>query len=230
MDLPAGALACAQAARIYWSGQDLIDAVAIAGAESGWNNAASGDAPAELLAAGLIDEATYLALLPYTCPTGDSHGDTSYGGWQINLSNVAVLPYRNPCSNATWLTASWSHGAQAAHALWLRDGFRPWTTYGGPRYEELLPVAEAAVRAVAQGATPPPTPPQPTHLPPSPPVIGAAGPPPPPPPTSPVWALGGTAALATAGVLLFHAHRYSVRTVLGSRRGGTRHGAPYPRG
>ena len=211
MVIPAGALTCAQAARIYWSGTPLVEAVAIAGAESGWNNAASGDSPAELLAAGLIDETTYLELLAYTCPEQDPHGDTSYGAWQVNLSNVDILPYRSPCANAAWLTAAWSHGAQAAHALWLRYGFRPWTTYGGQRYEELLPVAEAAGQAVSEGQTPPRTTPEPIHLPPAPLVIGALSPPPAPPAPSSAWIVAGGAALVGAGLWLARTRHGQVR-------------------
>lgn len=205
--IPAGALACAKSAQIYWSGKALTEAVAVAGAESTWNNAASADSPAALLAHGYITQVTYQELLPYTCPADDPNGDTSYGGWQINLSNIGILPYKGNCKNAAWLMASWSHGAQMAHALWLNSGFSPWTTYGGAAYNSALPIAAAAIAAIQAGTPAPTPPPTPVTLPPSPPVIGAAGlPPPAPTPTSPLGAVAGTAGLL-AGLGLLVASR-----------------------
>ncbi len=133
-----------------WSPTDAVTAVAISGAESSWTLTAAGDRPNE------FDPVVYAELLPWTCPPYTSNAPTSIGPWQVNLSNRGVLPYTNNCANMQWLMASWSNSAQAAHALWQRDGFQPWATYTDGRYRNFLAQAQAAVNAALAVSPPPP--------------------------------------------------------------------------
>ena len=133
-----------------WPASAVVTAVAIAGSESDWTLSAVGDRPDQ------FDPAVRAELLPWTCPPNTPTAPTSIGPWQVNLSNYAILPYHTNCQNQSWLLASWANNAKAAHALWLRDGFGPWTSYVDGRYRAYLPQAQVAVTAALASAPSPP--------------------------------------------------------------------------
>jgi hypothetical protein len=89
---PAGAgatVAALAAARAGWTGQDLLIAVAIAGAESTWNPDAM---------------------------NRNSNGSTDYGMWQINSVHVQVLAsgdWRDPYDNALMARKVWAEAGSS---------------------------------------------------------------------------------------------------------------------
>ena len=113
--------------------------VAIAGAESSWNDLAQGD-PLSIYPDGGTAEA------PYSCS-----GKTSEGLWQINMP--AHWPYlqsvansADPCIWAQWLWVP-GNNARAALAVYQSQGLGAWTTYNDGRWVAYLPQARAAWNA-----------------------------------------------------------------------------------
>jgi hypothetical protein len=108
--------------------------VAIAGAESGWDDAAQGD---------------------YGLGGPSCHGYTSWGLWQIHNVHAAYLEQvtgsSDPCVWAAWLYDPY-HNAQAALVLLDDDpqaGLSNWTTWNNGTYLQYLGQAQQAVAAVA---------------------------------------------------------------------------------
>lgn len=82
---------------------------------------------------------------PYNCG-----GYTSFGPWQVNLpANHALIQklmrVSNPCQQADWITGSYVNSAQAALAVYRRQGFGAWTTYKEGTYTAWLPAAAKAL-------------------------------------------------------------------------------------
>jgi len=150
---------CALYATLYWSRDDAITMVAIAGAESGWSNTAQGDYYTNF---PLDQQPTYLA---YSC-----NGYTSFGPWQVNTRwHHELLERRtgstDPC---VWrdLLFDPDSNANVAHEIWDAQGFAAWSTYNNGAYQNYVAQATAAVDAVLPAPPPPPP-----WFPPAPPII-----------------------------------------------------------
>jgi hypothetical protein len=138
----------AEAAIQFWSREDAVTAVAIAGAETGgrWNNDARGDP-----ASAYPDDPLYAY---YAC-----EGYTSFGPWQINTrwhydKLQAVTGSFLPCNWRDYLFDPYRN-ASIAHWLWEESGWQPWTTYRLNLHRAYLAQAQAAVDAAIG---PPPQP------------------------------------------------------------------------
>lgn len=114
--------------------------VAIAGAESGYDNRARGDVGIEP-------------------QFGTCDGYTSWGLWQIHNSHrdslIRLTGSQDPCAWAEWLYDP-DHNARMARAIYDAQGFDAWaTTWYNQRYVRFLPAARAAIDALVSGSPAP---------------------------------------------------------------------------
>lgn len=146
----------AAVAVLYWSRDDAITMVAIAGPESGYDSRAQGD---PLSSFSPAERAVYDA---YDCG-----GYLSFGLWQI-FQGVhhgrlrAATGSSDPCQWRDYLFSPLNN-AQMAHQVWLAQGFGAWTAYNNGSYLAYKPQAELAVDA-ALGPAPVPVIPLPSPV------------------------------------------------------------------
>lgn|GEM_PF-2302027 len=120
-----------------------VTAVAVSGAESGWERA-----PAPADRCGGVAGPCSLACQGYC----------SFGPFQVNVCAHGALMRQltgspSPCAWKAWLE-DYGHAAQAAYLV--SNGGRdwsPWTTYTRGTYRRFIPQARSAIAAA--GATPP---------------------------------------------------------------------------
>lgn len=109
--------------------------IAIAGAESGWDDASEGD---------WGDGGS-------TCD-----GSTSWGLWQIHNVHstwlINATGSTNPCVWQQWLSTP-TNNAQAALAIYEGQGLTAWTTYQTGAYKQYLSQAQTAVNEAQGGAS-----------------------------------------------------------------------------
>ena len=112
--------------------------VAIAGAESSWNNGSQGD---------------------YGLSGPNCHGYTSWGLWQINSVHSAYLTRMtgssNPCDWATWLYDPANNATAALAVLGSNLDLSAWTTWNTGAYLKYLSQAQDAVNAALASAQQP---------------------------------------------------------------------------
>jgi hypothetical protein len=159
----------ARLAVAYWTYDDAITMVAIAGPESGYIE----DRPSSAdVIGGPGDRPEWR---PYACD-----GVYSWGLWQVHMPSHRYLLEEatgstDPCFWRDYLCDG-AHNAYIAYRIWLSQGFGAWSCYNDHSYERFLVDARMAVDYVL--ATPKPAPP------PVPPAGGA----PPLTPVEPPWA------------------------------------------
>jgi len=151
------ALEAAQAALIVFPPGIQEVMVAIAGAESGWDNAARGDPVSSL-------PSTLCGVSPsdYAC-----RGYTSFGAWQVNLpcnhgtiEQLSGVSSSDPCAQAGWLMASYDNAARAALAVYESQGFGAWSTYASGAYAQYLSAAKSAIAQAQEQTALPAIPPR----------------------------------------------------------------------
>lgn|GEM_PF-1525510 len=131
--------------------------VAIAGAESGWNNTDAGDC-------GYPD-------LPSCGPCTDGGtGATSWGLWQVHSVHIPLLTQltgsTDPCVWREWLFVPLNCAVAARAVYEGAAGLGNWTTYSQGEYVQYLGTAQAAVRAAQTPTQKPPPPITPSPPPP----------------------------------------------------------------
>jgi len=137
----------AAAAVLYWSRDDAITMVAIAGAESGWIN----DRPSDTDVWGMPGEQLWWR--PYAC-----NRVYSWGLWQIFMpvhraKLGSLTNSSDPCRWRDYLCDP-VNNARVAHWVWTEQGFNAWSAYQLDRHIPFLAAAQAAVDAAI--APPPP--------------------------------------------------------------------------
>ena len=164
----------AAAAVLYWSREDAIKMVAIAGPESSYDPRANGD---HILNFSPADRVKYD---PYDCD-----GYLSFGYWQIfqgvHHSKLRVATYsNNPCVWRDYLFVP-VNNARTAYQVWVEQGFAAWTAYNDRSYLAYMAAAEAAVDEALGPRPPVVVPLPPAVVPPSAAVAPPPAPVPPPP-------------------------------------------------
>jgi hypothetical protein len=159
----------AVAALEFWTFDNAITAVAIAGAESGWVN----ECPSSSDVFGMPGEKPWWRPYSYL-------GVYSWGLWQIFMPMhyellIAVTGSGRPMDWVRYLCYP-HNNAYIAHLLWQESGWHPWSTWLNGAYAAYM---TQALEAVSEAAKPPPPWP-----PPPPPPAGA----PPRTPVEPPWA------------------------------------------
>lgn len=146
---------CAQVALKYWSGEDAITMIAIAGAESGWREDAQGDPVSYFHSIGQYQYDQY------SCG-----GYLSFGYWQIfqGVHYEALRSFtgsNDPCTWAAWLKNGAQNG-QIAYNIWRgrlsigQNPFTAWSTYNNGAYLQFMDRARAAVEGAPAPAPVPP--------------------------------------------------------------------------
>lgn len=145
------ALPAARAALEAWANpEDAIIAVALAGAETGWQ-----DEPGDPLS--IFPEADRAGYEAWACD-----GFTSFGQWQIsyrwNHDTVDAMAHAyNPCAARDWLLDV-NNCAKAAYEVYVRQGWSAWSTYKTLRYHDELDEARRVVQACLAPAEDPSAP------------------------------------------------------------------------
>lgn len=130
---------CARLAIENWGPEEAPTMVAIAGAESGWNPAATGDH------LSLFSPAQQTAYAPFAC-----HENLSHGYWQIFLGVHTPMirsmsQLDSPCELADWLHIGTNNARAAAAIKANAGGNNPWSTYNNGGYEQFMEQAREAV-------------------------------------------------------------------------------------
>ena len=152
---PGGILNVARAAGEVFPPSDQQTLVAIAGAETGWQNEA-GD-PLTIYGDGGEAER------PFSC-----EGLSSFGPWQINLpanhalvATLSSVPASDPCGQKEWLMRDLRNSARAALAILRAQGYGAWTTYRTGAYRAHMAAAQEALAEVrTRQASPEPSAPR----------------------------------------------------------------------
>jgi hypothetical protein len=144
----------ARLALAYWTRDDAITMVAIAGAESAYIE----DRPSSTDRIGMPDDQD--AWRPYAC-----QGVYSWGLWQVFMPVHRYLLQEasgstDPCTWRDYLCDG-AHNAYIAYRIWLSQGFGAWYTYNVGAHKRFLVDATMAVDEVLARPkpAPPPVPP-----------------------------------------------------------------------
>jgi len=131
----------AVAARDTFAEADRVTMLAIAGAESAYNDAARGDNLSN------FDSADRIKYAPFACADW-----LSFGPWQIFLGvwqqDLEILSgVKGSCPLANWLSNA-NNNAKAAYMVLSRQGFTAWSTYNNGAYRQFENEARAALAAL----------------------------------------------------------------------------------